>query len=111
MSHLMSNNIGHGKIAGCAKARLQIIIERQVDINFGIQWAIERPCSRRSITTSGLTRSRKQNQHRLLVVAALLEKYFIPDILCILEDDGHKLSFLIRLLRILFLVSFWILSV
>src|ERR1041385_6448259 len=91
MPEFMSQDVSLGKVAGRAKALLQLVIKAKIDVNLFVHWAVERASgrARRAATGSGCVA--KQDQLGVTIRNTFLLKDSRPCLLGVIQNKRYKL--------------------
>ena len=90
MAHLVGHDVGLGKIARSAEAGFQFLVKAQIEIDFFVFGAIERPdrCPRHPAGRIHL--ACEQVELGIAIDLPLLFEQVAPNDLSVLQHDGHE---------------------
>ncbi len=100
MADLMRDHIGLGEIARHVESVLQLLVERQVDIDLLVVGAIERPHGRRARAAGRANAAGIEHQLRVLVALAVALEDIGPHVLGVAKHDGDELLEVVLLRRL-----------
>ena len=96
VSDLVRDHVGLREVAGGTEAALQLVVEREVDVDLVVGGAVERPD--RGLCEEAAARvdaAREQDEARLLVGCGRgRHEGLVPDVLGVGEHDRHELPLL-----------------
>ena len=90
VADLVREHVGLGEVAGCLEARLELPIEREVDVDLLVGGAVERARARTGPAAARLDGVGEQHQLRRRVLRAAGAEDLAPGVLGVTEHGGHE---------------------
>src|SRR5688572_26297828 len=98
MTDLVRDHVGTRKIARRAEPLMQFLEERQIEIDFLIQRAVERTHRRLRKATLRLHRVAEQHQLRLAILLSVPPELLVPHVLRLRQHDRDEVRLLVHAL-------------
>ena len=93
VADLVREHVGLREVAGCAEARAQIAVEREIDVHLLVGGAVERPHLALAGSARGMGRVAEQHEARVAIAGQQLR----PGVLQVVEHERDELDQLLLL--------------